>query len=137
MITPAREETIILTSGYPQLMVEIGQRMLADLPAHLAKAAVLILPAAQMPFPWLFGWHTVHTPLIVADPDEKNLAWQRERLGERAMYILACVDNLPTEIRNLGLVLNPFGLQHDWANAPHYAPRIRERCQSEGALITL
>jgi hypothetical protein len=118
-------------------MAEIGQRMLADLPVHLAQAAALVLPAARMPFPWFLLTYTACSPLIVADPDEKNLTWQQDRLGQRAIYVSARAQDLPPGIRGVGLALNPFGLQHDLAHAPFYASTIREHCQLQGALITL
>ena len=132
-----REESILLTGGYPQLMVKVGQCLLADLPPRLQSTAALILPAAQMPFPYLLATRTTHSPLFIGDPVLENLTWQRERVGERGIYALVRTSELPIEIQALGVVLNPFGLQHDLQNAPHYASLVRERCQTGALLLTL
>ncbi len=132
-----REETILLTHGYPQLMVGVSQHMLADLPAHPESTPALVLPAAQMPFPYLFSSHTSFSPLFIADHSLENLTWQRERVGERAIYTLVESNELPMEIQDIGIVLNPFGLQHDLSRAPQYAVLVRERCKSHAMLITL
>lgn len=132
-----REESILLTGGYPQLMVVVGQRMLADRPLRLRSTPALVLPAAQMPFPYLLASHTAHAPLFIADPLLKNLTWQRERVGGRSFYVLVSAEELPIEIQRIGFVLNPFGLQHDLLHAPQYAAMVRTRCQNEAELVTL
>ncbi len=130
-----REDPIILTGGYPQLMVVVGQRMLADHPERLHSAPVLILPAAQMPFAYLFASRTKHYPIFIADQRLENLTWQRQKLPEgKGFYVLVGVNELPIEVRGVGVVVNPFGLQHDLPNAPRYASLVRERCL-EGAML--
>src|SRR5262249_22187275 len=132
-----REKTILLTHGYPQLMVEVGQHILADLSAYPGSAPALVLPAAQMPFPYLFSSHTSCSPLFIADHSLENLRWQRERVGERAIYTLVESNALPVEIQDIVIVLNPFGLQHDLLHAPQYAALVRGRCKSQAMLLTL
>lgn len=117
-----------------------ASHVLEDIPGHLAQAAALVFPAAQWPFPRLLIRRTTLHPVYVVDPSDEYLEWQRAQVGERAVYAVGSVAEgppLPDSLQDLGLVLNPFGLQHRMAEVPLYASALRERCRGDAVLMTL
>jgi hypothetical protein len=113
--------------------------ILAGIPGEVAAGAALVFPASQWPFPRLLGRHTSLHPLYLADPSHEALQWQQQQVGDdRAVYCLvAGIADLPDSLRDLGVVLNPFGLQHRMHEASLYAPALRERCRGGAVLLTL
>jgi hypothetical protein len=124
-----------LGDGDAEFMTKAALQMLADLPEHLLTAPLLILPAAQTPFPWIFSQRMKPHPLIIADPRQENLDWQRVRVSN-ALYVLGGSADL-ADLEHIGIVLNPLGLQHYPSEIPHYASRIRRWCRPHAIFMTL
>jgi hypothetical protein len=110
--------------------------ILADIPGDRALAAA-VFPVAQLPFARVLGQFTSLHPLFLVDSDEECLEWQRGQVGDRAVYLAGSVTDLPDALQGLGVVLNPFGLQHHLAEAPLYAPALRSQCRGDAVMLTL
>ena len=127
-----------LAGGYRQLHAGVFQLLLQDVPAQLTGTAALVSPASTTPFPFLLSRLTSHRPLYLADPSHEDLELQRSLVGDdQAIYLASGVAELPDSPTGLGIVLNPFGLQHWTVEAPLYASAVRKRSRDDGRLFTL
>jgi len=127
-----------LAGGYRQLHAMVFQFLLQDIPPQLTGTAALVSPAATTPFPFLLSRLTCHRPLYLADPSHQDLEMQRALVqDDQAFYLHGGVSELPDSLTDLGIVLNPFGLQHWHAEAPRFASAVRKHSRDDGRLYTL
>lgn len=125
-------------SNYRQLHTKVFHFMLQDLPDNIAGTAALVAPTAVMPYPFLLHRFSSHRPLFLLDPDPADLEQQRSLVGDKqVIYQTGGVADFPDSLQDLGLVLNPFGLQHWRREIPLYASAARKRSRDDGRLITL
>jgi hypothetical protein len=137
LVQPLECGTIERDSNIPYALV--FRCLQEDVPVEMREAAALVFPGGQSPFPLLLARCTAHRPLYLADQEAPALRWQRCHLGEEVMeyHHVDGVATLPATLRDLGLVLNPFGLQHWPSEVPLYASLVRERCRRGAVLLTL
>lgn len=110
-----------------------------DVPVELGETAALVFPSSKEPLPLLLAKRTSHRPLYLADQEGSALEWQRQHLGVEGVeyHHVAGVATLPDTLQDLGIVINPFGLQHWPSEIPLYAPLMHERCRRGAVLLTL
>lgn len=135
--TTRRIECGLLADSYRTPLAVVSKTFLADILA-LPQGAVLVLPTAKTPFPLVLSRMTNCRPLYLADPVASDLEWQRERVGnDQTVYLESGATELPDSLQGLGVVLNPFGLQHWHSEAQQYAPTVRKHSRDDALLITL
>jgi len=137
-VTRRRVDCGTPVDGYRQPLALVCSHLLRDTPAGVAGTAALVSPTAKTPFPLLVRRLASHHPLYLADPSREDLEWQRSQVGDdQVEYLVGGAAELPDSLQGLGLVLNPFGLQHWHIEAPLYAPAVRTHCRDDAHLVTL
>lgn len=139
MVPTSSFECGTLTDGYRMLHARVFQFLQQDMPPHL-NGSILIAPAATTPFPLLYRHLFPNSFLCLADPSSEDLAFQHSLLGtNQVAYFPGGVDDLPSSLTDLCVVLNPYGLQHWRAEAPRYASAVLGHCRGRGGaqLFTL
>ncbi len=135
-LPPVERETVqcgVVEDGYGFPMAVAARYLLDD----VSPTSTLIVPTAKTPFPRLLSRRAGYQPLWLADPSAEDLAWQRAQVGDGATYIPASPATLVGQLSGIGLVLNPFGLQHTIAEAPAYGPLMRRLVGPDGSMVTL
>ena len=137
-VTRRRVDCGTTLDGYRQPLALVCSHLLRDTQAGVAGSAALVSPTARTPFPLLLRRLASYHPLYLADPSREDLEWQRAQVGDdQVEYLLGGAAELPDSLQGLGLVLNPFGLQHWPEEAPLYAQAVRAHCLGDAHLVTL
>lgn len=127
-----------LTGGYGKVLAHAVSDIIDEYGAH-ADLRVLVGHTAAIPTVHLLERHTSWTPIFLFDDREDNLQYQRSKVQDPARVIdFQCrVQDLPPQVADLDLVINPFGLQEYPGEEHIYSAVTRQRCRTGATLVTL
>jgi hypothetical protein len=127
-----------LDSGYGPVLAEALRDVLSS-PLSALRRPALIGHTASVPVVHTLEKFTKWNSVFAFDPRPEHVAYQRSKIKDPdRVTVLECrVTDLPPEVRDLSVVVNPFGLQEFPGEDRTYARVVRERAAADAVLLTL
>lgn len=136
--TESKQEVGQLTGGYGKVLASAARDILVRC-APSEPLKVLVGHTAAIPIVHILEKHTSWETIFIFDDRQDNIDYQLGKINspERVRPFRCKVSDLPEEVSDLDLVINPFGLQEYPGEEQLYALETRSRCKDDATLVTL